>query len=123
MLLNLNPENFMDKNGKLKYPRFIELSDEIKEVIEKLMNMKDENDDLSLEQIKMLKFYQDINFEDVLNRKGESGIKPMNLDIQKQNNLGVVTDEIIDEKEEIEKEKYTLFNYDSDSDNNDENDT
>ena len=56
-----------------------------------------------------------------LNRKGESGIKPMNLDIQKQNNLGVVTDEIIDEKEEIEKEKYTLFNYDSDSDNNDEN--
>ena len=50
----------MDKEGKLKYPNFFDLSDEIKEVIEKLMSMKDENDDLDLEQIKKLKFYEEI---------------------------------------------------------------
>ena len=43
----------------------------------------------------------------------------MNLEIQRINNLGVVTDDKIDEKDEKEKERYTLFNYDDD--NNDEN--
>ena len=43
----------------------------------------------------------------------------MNLEIQKINNLGMVTDAQIDEKEEMEKEKYTLFNYDSDDSNDD----
>ena len=47
LLLNLNPENFKDKEGKLKYPRFIEISEEIKEFIEKLMSMKNENDELT----------------------------------------------------------------------------
>lgn len=119
MVLNINPENFVDKEGKLKYPNFFDLSDEIKEVIEKLMSMKDENDDLDLEQIKKLKFYEEINFEDILNRKCDAEIKPMNLEIQKINNLGMVTDVQIDEKEEMEKEKYTLFNYDSDDSNDD----
>ena len=121
MVLNLNPEDFLDKEGKLHYPRFIDLSDEIKELIEKLMNMKDENDELNLDDIKKFKFFEGVNFEDVINRKCEAGIKPMNLEIQKINNLGVVSDDNIDEKEEKEKEKYTLFNYDSDS--NDENDS
>ena len=121
MVLNLNPEDFLDKEGKLHYPIFIDLSDEIKELIEKLMNMKDENDELNLDDIKKFKFFEGVNFEDVINRKCEAGIKPMNLEIQKINNLGVVSDDNIDEKEEKEKEKYTLFNYDSDS--NEENDS
>ena len=83
------------------------------------MNMKDENDDLNLEEIKKFKYFEEINFEDVLNRKCEAGIRPMNLEIQRINNLGVVTDDKIDEKDEKEKERYTLFNYDDD--NNDEN--
>lgn len=119
MILNLNPEDFLDKEGKLHYPRFIDLSDEIKEIIEKLMNMKDENDELNLEEIKKFKFFEDVNFEDVINRKCDPEIKPMNLEIQRINNLGVVTDDKIDEKDEKEKERYTLFNYDDD--NNDEN--
>ena len=121
MVLNLNPEDFFDKEGKLHYPKFFDLSDEIKELIEKFISMKDENDDLTLEEIKKFKFFEDINFEDVINRKCEAGIKPMNLEQQRINNLGVITDDKIDEKEEQEKEKYTLFNYDSD--NNDENDS
>ena len=119
LLLNLNPENFKDKEGKLKYPRFIEISEEIKEFIEKLMSMKNENDELNLNEIKKYKFYESINFDDILNRKFDSEIKPMNLEIQKINNMGIVTDEIIDEKEEKEKERYTLFNYDSEDSNED----
>ena len=81
--------------------------------------MKDENDELNLEEIKKFKFFGDVNFEDVINRKCDPEIKPMNLEIQRINNLGVVTDDKIDEKDEKEKERYTLFNYDDD--NNDEN--
>ena len=114
--LNLNPEKFMDNKGKLHYPCFIDLSDEIKEVIEKLFSMKNENDDLNLDDIKKFKFFKDINFEDINNRKFDPEIKPMNLEMQKINNMGVVTDEQIDEKEEKEKERYALFNYDSDND-------
>lgn len=121
MLLNINPEKFKDKEGNVKYPIFIEISEEIKELIEKLLSMKDENDDLILEDIQKFKFFDGINFEDILKRNFVSEIKPMNLEMQKINNLGIVTDEIVDEKEEMEKEKYTLFNYDSD-DYNEEND-
>ena len=58
-----------------------------------------------------------VNFVEILERKCDSEIKPMNLDIQKINNLGVIVDNQIDEKEEQEKERYTLFNYDSDDEN------
>ena len=116
LVLNLNPENFIDNKGKLHYPCFIDLSDELKEVIEKLFSMKNENDDLNLDDIKKFKFFKDINFEDINNRKFDPEIKPMNLEMQKINNMGVVTDEQIDEKEEKEKERYALFNYDSDND-------
>ena len=78
--------------------------------------MKNENDDLNLDDIKKFKFFKDINFEDISNRKFDPEIKPMNLEMQKINNMGVVTDEQIDEKEEKEKERYALFNYDSDND-------
>ena len=121
MILNLNPENYKDKEGKLKYPKFFELSEEIKEFIEKLMTMTNENDELSLEEIKEFKFFNDINFEDVLNRKCDSGITPMNLEIQRKNNLGIINDSNLDEKEEEEKERYTLFNFDSDEESNDDN--
>ena len=120
LLLNLSPENFRDKDGNLKYPRFIDISEEIKEFIEKLMSMKEEDDELSLEEIKGYKFFDNINFDDILNRKFDSEIKPMNLEIQKINNMGIVTDEQIDKEEEKEKERYTLFNYDSE-DSNEEN--
>ena len=43
----------------------------------------------------------------------------MNLEMQRINNLGIVTDEQIDENEEKEKERYTLFNYDSNDENDD----
>ena len=120
LLLNLSPENFRDKDGNLKYPRFIDISEEIKEFIEKLMSMKEEDDELSLEEIKGYKFFNNINFNDILNRKFDSEIKPMNLEIQKINNMGIITDEQIDKEEEKEKERYTLFNYDSE-DSNEEN--
>lgn len=120
LLLNLNPDNFRDKNGNLKYPRFIDISEEIKEFIEKLMSMKNENDELSLEEIKGYKFFEGINFDDILNRKFDSEIKPMNLEMQRINNLGIVTDEQIDENEEKEKERYTLFNYDSEDEDSNE---
>ena len=117
LLLNLNPENFRDKDGKLKYPRFINISEEIKEFIEKLMSMKNKDDELSLEEIKKYKFFDGINFDDISNRKFDSEIKPMNLEIQRINNLGIVIDEHLDENEEKEKERYTLFNYDSEDSN------
>ena len=117
LLLNLNPENFRDKDGKLKYPRFINISEEIKEFIEKLMSMKNKDDELSLEEIKGYKFFDGINFDDITNRKFDSEIKPMNLEIQRINNLGIVIDEHLDENEEKEKERYTLFNYDSEDSN------
>jgi serine/threonine protein kinase len=120
LFLNLNPDNFRDKNGNLKYPRFIDISEEIKEFIEKLMSMKNENDELSLEEIKGYKFFEGINFDDILNRKFDSEIKPMNLEMQRINNLGIVTDEQIDENEEKEKERYTLFNYDSEDEDSNE---
>ena len=117
MLFNINPENFKDKNGNLKYPKFIEASDDILLFIEKLMSMINEDDDLNLDDIQKFKFFNDVNFEEILERKCDSEIKPMNLDIQKINNLGVIVDNQIDEKEEQEKERYTLFNYDSDDEN------
>jgi hypothetical protein len=43
----------------------------------------------------------------------------MNLDIQKLNNIGIVTDDDKDVKEEMEKDRYTLFNYDSNDENDD----
>ena len=74
---------------------------------------------LKLEDIKRFKFFEDINFDDILKRNFESGIVPMNLEIQKMNNLGTLQDNTgKDMKEEMEKERYTLFNYDS----NDEDD-
>ena len=119
MLLHVSPLNYMDSNGKIKFPRFIGISDEAKEIIEKLMSMKNEDDDFELEDIKKFKFFKDINFDDILKRNIESGIVPMNLDIQKMNNLGTLQDNTgKDMKEEMEKERYTLFNYDS----NDEDD-
>ena len=114
---NINPENFRDKNGNLKYPKFIEASDDILLIIEKLMSMINEDDDLNLDDIQKFKFFNDVNFLEILERKCDSEIKPMNLDIQKINNLGVIVDNQIDEKEEQEKERYTLFNYDSDDEN------
>ena len=83
--------------------------------------MTNENDELSLEEIKGFKFFNDVNFEDVLNRKCDSGITPMNLEIQRKNNLGIINDSNLDEKEEEEKERYTLFNFDSDEESNDDN--
>ena len=44
----------------------------------------------------------------------------MNLEMQRINNLGYVTDEQIDENEEKEKERYTLFNYDSEDEDSNE---
>ena len=82
--------------------------------------MQEEDDELSLEEIKGYKFFDNINFDDILNRKFDSEIKPMNLEIQKINNMGIITDEQIDKEEEKEKERYTLFNYDSE-DSNEEN--
>ena len=120
MLLNVSPMNFIDSNGKIRYPRFIGISDEAKEIIEKFMSMKNENDDLKLEDIKKLKFFEEINFEDILKRKFEPGIIPMNLEIQKANNIGMIIDDVgKDTKEEMEKERYTLFNFDSDDENED----
>ena len=114
--------NYLDLEGNIRYPKFIGISDEAKEIIQKFMSMKNDTDDLELEDIKKLKFFEEINFDDVLNRKIEPGIVPMNLDIQKINNMGVISDEgDKDIKEEMEKERYTLFNYDS-NDENDETD-
>ena len=119
MLLNISPLNYLDSNGNIKFPKIIKISDEAKEIIEKFLSMKNDTDDIELEDIKKYKFFEEINFEDILNRKFETGIIPMNLEIQKFNNMGMATDEEnVDIKEEMEKERYTLFNYDS----NDEND-
>ena len=118
MSFNISPMNYIDSEGKIRYPKFIEISDDAKEIIEKFISMKNDTDELELEDIKKYKFFEDINFEEVLNRNIEPCIVPMNLEIQKLNNVGMVTDEDKDLKEEKEKEKYTLFNYDS----NDEND-
>ena len=120
MLLNISPMNFIDSNGNIRYPKFIGISDEAKEIIEKFMSMKNENDDLELKDIKNLKFFEEINFEDILNRKFEPCIIPMNLEIQKANNIGMIIDDVNkDTKEEMEKERYTLFNFDSDDENDD----
>ena len=119
MLFHNSPLNYVDANGNFKYPIFISISDEAKEFIDKLLSMKNETDDIELEDIKKFKFFKDINFDDVLNRKIEPGIVPMNLEIQKINNMGMATDEDKDTKEEMEKERYTLFNYDSNDENDD----
>ena len=119
MLFHISPMNYMDSNGKVRYPKFIGISEETKEFIEKLMSMKNDNDDMDLEEIKKYKLLETINFGDIAKRKFEPGIAPMNLEIQKLNNMGIITDESEkDMKEEMEKERYTLFNYDS----NDEDD-
>ena len=67
------------------------------------MSMKNENDEMKLEDIKKYKFFEGINFDDVLNRKIESGIVPMNLEQQKINNMGMMIDDSQkDMKEEME---------------------
>ena len=76
--------------------------------------MKDENDDLVWEDIIKFKYFENSNLDDIINRKFQSSIKPMNLDIQKLNEIGIYVDEGKDVKEMKEKERYTLFNYDSD---------
>ena len=119
MLFHNSPLNYLDLNGNVQYPKFIKISDEVKKLIEKLLSMKNETDDIELEEIKQFKFLEDVNFDDVLNRKIESGIVPMNLDIQKINNMGTITDDDKDMKEEMEKDRYTLFNYDSNEENDD----
>ena len=119
MLFHISPMNYIDLEGKIRYPKFIEISEEAKEIIEKFMSMKNDTDDLELEDIKQYKFFEDINFEEVENRNIEPCIVPMNLEIQKLNNVGMVTDDDKDIKEEMEKEKYTLFNYDSNDENDD----
>ena len=111
MLFYVSPSNFIDKSGNIHYPKFIEVSEESKEFLEKLLKMKDENDEIELEEIKKYKFFEGIDFDEVLNRKIDPVIVPMNLEIQKQNNLGVVIDD--NDQENLEMERYTLFNYDS----------
>ena len=113
MLFHNSPLNYLDLNGNFQYPKFIGISDEAKELIGKLLSMKNETDDIELEEIKQFKFFEDVNFDDVLNRKIEPGIVPMNLEIQRINNMGTITDDDKDKKEEMEKDRYTLFNYDS----------
>jgi serine/threonine protein kinase len=122
MLFHNSPLNYLDSYGSLHYPKFIGISDEAKEFIEKLLCMTNEQQDLELEDIKKFKFFENINFDDVINRKIESGIVPMNLDIQKMNNMGIITDDENqkDQAEEMEKDRYTLFNYDSNDENDDE---
>ena len=121
MLFHITPMNFKDSQGKIRIPKFIEISNETKEIIEKFLSMKNEDDDMELEDIKKYKFFDEINFDDISNRKFDAGIVPMNLDIQKLNNVGIVTDEKEkDEKEEMERERYTLFNYDSNDENEDD---
>ena len=63
--------------------------------------MKNETDDIELEEIKQFKFFEDVNFDDVLNRKIEPGIVPMNLEIQRINNMGTITDD--------DKDKYIFL--------------
>ena len=111
MLFYVSPSNFIDKSGNIHYPKFIEVSEESKEFLEKLLKMKDENDEIELEEIKKYRFFEGIDFDEVLNRKIDPVIVPMNLEIQKQNNLGVVIDD--NDQENSEMERYTLFNYDS----------
>ena len=122
MLFHNSPLNYLDSYGSLRYPKFIGISDEAKELIEKLLYMTNEQQDLKLDDIKKFKFFKDINFDDVINRKIEPGIVPMNLDIQKMNNMGMITDDENqkDQAEEMEKDRYTLFNYDSNDENDDE---
>ena len=69
MLFHNSPFNYVDAYGNFKYPKFIAISDEAKEFIEKLLSMKNETDDMELEDIRKFKFFEEINFEDVLNRK------------------------------------------------------
>ncbi len=119
MLFNCIPLNFIDSNGRLRFPEFMSISNEARQFVEYLLYFTNEEQDILLEHIKQFKFFEDINFDDVFNRKVESGITPMNLDMQKLNNMGVMTDDKKkDQSEEMERERYTLFNYDS----NDEND-
>jgi len=119
MLFNCTPLNYIDANGRLRFPEFMSISNEARQFVEYLLYFTNEEQDILLEHIKQFKFFEDINFDDVFNRKVESGITPMNLDMQKLNNMGVMTDDKKkDQSEEMERERYTLFNYDS----NDEND-
>ena len=119
MLFNSTPLNYVDSYGNLRFPEFMSISNEAKQLVEYLLCVTNEEQDFQLEDMKKFKFFEDINFDDVFSRKVESGITPMNLDMQKLNNMGIMTDENEkDQSEEMEKERYTLFNYDS----NDEND-
>ena len=115
MLFYVSPMNYMDSDGKIRYPKFIAISDEAKAAIEKLLSMKKQYDELYVEDFKKLKFYSGINFDSVLKRAVDPGIVPMNLETQKLNNMGTVEDSFKDAKEEMERDRYTLFNYDSDN--------
>ena len=44
MLLNISPMNYLDSNGNIKFPKIIKISDEAKEIIEKLLSMKNDSD-------------------------------------------------------------------------------
>ena len=119
MLFYVSPFNFIDKNGNIQYPKFIDVSEEAKEFLEKLLKMKDDNDEMELEEVRQYKFFEGIDFGEILNRKIDPVIVPMNLEIQKQNNAGVIIDD--NDKENSEMERYTLFNYDSfDEEDNEE---
>ena len=74
MLMNIPP--FYDKDGELKFSNLINISENAKNLLKKLLN-KDKNKRIkNIKELEKENFFNNLNFNDVLNNKIEPKINP-----------------------------------------------
>ena len=83
MLMSIPP--FYDKNGELKFNNLINISENAKSLLKKLLN-KDKNKRIkNIKELEKENFFNNLNFNDVLNNKIEPKINPFEQTNEIQN--------------------------------------
>ena len=78
---------FYDKNGELKFNNLIYISDNAKNLLKKLLN-KDKNKRIkNIKELENENFFNNLNFNDVLNNKIEPKINPFEQINETQNSI------------------------------------
>ena len=85
MLMNIPP--FYDKDGELKFSNLINISENAKNLLKKLLN-KDKNKRIkNIKELENENFFNNLNFNDVLNNKIEPKINPFEQINETQNTI------------------------------------
>ena len=93
-------------------PKFCCVSESCKEILRKLLETK-ETEEVDVNSLLSHEFFSGIERTKILSKKLTSPFIPMNKEIKRINNLGVITPKYSPETQKLKdlEEKYTLFNY------------